>query len=307
MSNLTPAQIADINEFIEVEARVNYFLCAPPEFAQPFRLEVKRIGSVWVTIIPKVDHAMFNRILGLGVDEPATESMLDEAIAVFQKAGCKNYRTEVGALSQPAQYPEWLAVRGFKQGRRDWAKMYRGNEPAPAISTDLHVKAIGKDQADEYANVLLPAFGITPAYRPLVKGNVGKPGWYHYLAFAGEKPVSTAALFINGEVAWLGFMSTLKTYRNRGGQRVMFARCIEDGLALGCKWFVAETEEDTPDQPNPSYRNMLRSGFKLAYLRRNFTHRSPASPLEKMRRALFVGVYSLRFEWQHLLQQRKTG
>ncbi len=307
MSTLDPAQIAVINESIETEARVNYLLCAPPEFSQPFRLEIKRLGSTWVTMMPVVDHAMYNRILGLGVGEPATESRLDEAIAVFQNAGCKNYRTEVGPLALPAQYPEWLAARGFKQGGRNWAKMYRGNEPAPAISTDLRVETIGKDRADAFANIMLPVFGITPAYRPLVKGNVGKPGWHHYLAFAGKKPVATAAMFINGEVAWVGFMSTLKSYRNRGGQRIMFARCIEEGLILGCKWFVAETEEDTPEQPNPSYRNMLRSGFKLAYMRRNYTHRSPASPVETVRRALFIAGYSLRFDLQRLLQQRNTG
>lgn len=307
MSDLTPAQIAVINESIETEARVNYFLCAPPEFSRPFRLEIKRLGSTWVTMLPVVDHAMYNRILGLGVSTPATESMLDEAVAVFQNAGCKNYRTEVSPLSLPAQYPEWLTARGFKQGGRNWAKMYRGNEPAPSISTELHMETIGKDQADAFANVLLPVFGISPAYRPLVKGIVGKPGWYHYLAFAGKKPVSTAAMFINGEVAWVGFMSTLKTYRNRGGQRVMFARCIEEGLALGCKWFVAETEEDTLEQSNPSYRNMLRSGFKLAYMRRNYTHRSPASPVKKVRRAFFLSTYSLKFEWQWLVRPRNTS
>jgi hypothetical protein len=307
MSNLTPGQIAEINESIETEARVNYFLCAPPEFSRPFRLEIKCLGSTWVTMMPMVDHAMYNRILGLGVSTPATESILDEAVAVFQSAGCKNYRTEVGPLALPVQYPEWLAARGFKQGGRNWAKMYRGNEPAPPISTELRVETIGKEQADAFANVLLPVFGITPAYRPLVKGNVGEPGWCHYLAFAGKKPVSTAAMFVNGEVAWVGFMSTLKTFRNRGGQRVMFARCIEEGLALGCKWFVAETEEDTLEQSNPSYRNMLRSGFKLAYMRRNYTHRSPASPVEKVRRTFFIAGYSLKFEWQRLVRPRNTS
>jgi hypothetical protein len=307
MSGLTPVQIAEINESIEAEARVNYLLCAPPEFSRPFRLEIKRLGSTWVTMMPAVDHAMYNRILGLGVSEPATESILDEAVAVFHSAGCKNYRIVVGPMTLPALYTEWLAARGFKQGGRNWAKMYRGNEPAPVISTDLRVEAIGKDQADTFANVLLSVFGITPAYRPLVKGNIGKTGWRHYLAFAGTKPVSAAAMYINGEVAWLGWASTLKSHRKHGGQRAMLARRIEEGLALGCKWFVAETEEDTLEQSNPSYRNLLRSGFKLAYMRRNYTHRSPASPVETVRRTLFVARYSLRFEWQRLLQQRSTG
>jgi hypothetical protein len=32
---------------------------------------------------------------------------------------------------------------------------------------------------------------------------------------------------------------------------------------------VTETAEDTPERPNPSDRNMLRAGFRLAYLRDN--------------------------------------
>jgi hypothetical protein len=306
MSELTPARIAEINEFGEAEAYVNYFLCAPPEFARSFRLEVKRIGSVWVTMLPAVDNVNHNRILGLGVGEPATESILDKAIAVFQNTGCKNYMVQICPLVQPAPYPGWFAARGFKPVR-SWAKMCRGNEPAPAVSTDLRMEAIGEDQASAYADVVLSVFGMTPAYRPLVEGNVGKPGWHQYLAFDGEKPVSAAGMYINGEAAWLSFASTLKTHRERGGQSAMLARRIEDGLALGCKWFIAETKEDTPDRPNPSYRNMLRSGFELAYLQRYYFHQTPASPVKKVHRALFVAAYSLRFEWQRLMQKRKTS
>jgi hypothetical protein len=306
MSNLTPAKIAEINEFGEAKAQADYFLCAPPEFVRPFRLEVKRFGSVVVTMIPEYDHPAYNRILGLGVGEPATESILDEAIAFLQSAGCKNYVAPVNPLAQPAQLLEWLAARGLKPSR-NWAKVYRGNEPAPVISTNLRVEKIGKDQADAFADVVLPAFDIPPAGRPLEKGAVGQPGWHHYLAFAGGKPASAAAMFVSGEVGWYGFAGTLKTYRKRGGQGALLARLIEDGRALGCQWFVAETGEDTPEDPNPSYRNMLRSGFQLAYLRRNYVHLSPMNPMRQVRRVVLVAAYSLKFEWQRLTQQRNAG
>ena len=39
---------------------------------------------------------------------------------------------------------------------------------------------------------------------------------------------------------------------------------------MGCEWFVTETGEDTVANPNPSYHNMLRTGFKPAYLRPNY-------------------------------------
>jgi hypothetical protein len=252
-------------------------------------------------MIPELDTAFFNRIVGLGVGEPATESMLDEAIAILQNAGCKNYMAQLSPLAQPAQCPEWLDARGFTPSR-NWAKVYRGNEPAPVIPTDLRVEMIGADQAEAFADVVLPAFGMPAVLRPLVKGIVGQPGWHHYLAFDGEKPVSAAAMFVNGEVGWLGFGSTLKKHRKRGGQGALFASRIEAGRVLGCKWFATETGEDTPENPNPSYHNMLRCGFKLAYLRRNYVHQPPEKPLHinEWRRALFVAAYTLRFEWQRL-------
>ena len=306
MSAMTPEQIAEINEFGEAEAQANYFLCAPPEFTRPTRLEVKRIGSTRVMTIPALDHPLLNKILGLGVGEPATESMLDEAIAVFQKAGCKNYLAQLSPLARPDGIPDWLVARGFKPSS-NWAKMVRGSEPAPAIPTDLALEEIGKDQADAYASVVLATFEMPSMLRPLVKGLPGQPGWHHFMAFEGEKPAAAASMFVNGEVGWLGFDGTLKKYRKRGAQGALQAMRIEAGRELGCKWFVTETGEDTPEDPNPSYHNMLRTGFKLAYLRRNYVHRPPAKPLHmnEWGRALFVVAYSLKYGWERLWQRAR--
>jgi hypothetical protein len=306
MIGMNPSKIAELNEFGEAEAQANYYLSASTEFARPFRLEVKRIGSILVTMIAELDHAFFNRIIGLGIGEPATESMLDEAIAVFQNAGCKTYMAQVCPLAQPSQVPEWLAIRGF-QPSRNWAKMYRSTEPAKNIPTDLRIEKIGKDQADAFAGVVLTAFEMPRVLRPLAKGFIGQPGWHHYLAFENEKPVSASAMFVNGEVTWLGFGSTLKKYRKHGGQGAMFARRIQDAIELGCKWFVTETGEDTVEDPNPSYHNMLRSGFKLAYLRRNYVHQPPLHVGKVVRRSLFVVAYSIRYELHHLMRQGRAG
>jgi hypothetical protein len=72
-------------------------------------------------------------------------------------------------------------------------------------------------------------------------------------------------------------------------------------------WFASETYEDTPEHPNPSYRNMLRNGFKLAYLQKYYYHQQPEGVVKRVRHALFVARYSLKFEWQRLMQQRKTS
>jgi hypothetical protein len=155
--------------------------------------------------------------------------------------------------------------------------VYRGNEPAPSIPTDLRIEQIGKEYADAFADITLTVFKMPPELRPWTCDFVGKPGWSHYLAFDENQPVSAAALFVSGDIGWLGFGSTLESHRRRGAQGAMFARRIEDGLKLGCRWFVTETGEDTPESPNPSYHNMLRTGFKLAYLRPNYVHQPAGS------------------------------
>lgn len=113
MSDLTPEEIAMLNELGESEAWANYYLWAPPEFVEKLRLEAKRLGPLWVTMIPGLDWAFLNRIVGLGIGELATESLLDDAIGILHKAGCKNYMAQISPLAQPSYLPEWLNARGF--------------------------------------------------------------------------------------------------------------------------------------------------------------------------------------------------
>lgn len=266
-----PGESLELVELGEAEAWANYYLSAPGDFSQEYKVTAKQIGSIWVTMIPKLDWSFFNRIVGLGVGELATESMLDEAVATLKDAGCKNFMAQISPLAQPSLLPIWLERRGFKRGR-NWAKVYRGSEPPISVPTEMRVEAIGIDDADVFANIALSAFEMPAELRPLVKGPMGKPGWHHYLACDGDQPVSAGAMYISGEIAWLGFGSTLATHRNRGGQGAVFSRRIEDGLNLGCKWFITETGEDTPEVPNPSFHNMVRHGFKLAYLRPNYIY-----------------------------------
>jgi hypothetical protein len=275
MSSLTPEQIAKLVEFGESEAWVSTYLCMPPEFVKEYGVHTQYFGSAGVTVASKLEDWLFNRVLGMGVGDMATEALLDAAIGIYQSAGVENYVIPISPLAQPAQFTKWLSARGFVEGG-NWVKMYRSNEPAPSVLTEIRVEAIGIEDADAFGDVATRGFGVPPQLAPFFSGTVGKPGWHNYLGYDGEQPVATAGMFIKDNVAWLGMASTLESHRKRGAQSAMLARRIQDGLALGCNWFVTETWEETPESHNPSYRNMLRAGFKLAYLRRNYVHKSPS-------------------------------
>jgi hypothetical protein len=266
---MPPLSIQMICEYGEANAWASYYGNAPAEFARKTGIEVRRVGPLWVMMIPGLDWPDFNRIVGLGAGEAATEAMLDDAIAVLQNAGCQKYMAQIAPLAQPVGLPDWLVKRGFVRGDH-WAKVYRDHAPAPAGPTALRVEPIGVDRAELFAGVIQAVFNMTLDLRLWGMGSLGQPGWRHYLAFAGEQPVGCGVMFISGEVAWLGFGGTLPAHRRQGGQGALLARRIADGLAMGCRWFVSETAEDTPAQPVQSYRNLLRAGFKLAYLRANY-------------------------------------
>ena len=154
--------------------------------------------------------------------------------------------------------------------RDNWAKVYRAATPDVVIRTDLRIERIGQAHAAAFAEVSCTAFGMPAVMQPWLTAGVGQPGWMHYLAFDGETPVAGGALFLKGDVGWLGIASTLPAYRRRGAQGALMARRIRDASELGCRWIVTETGEDTPEHPNPSYHNMLRTGFALAYQRPNY-------------------------------------
>ena len=99
---------------------------------------------------------------------------------------------------------------------------------------------------------------------------VGRPGWHHYIAWSGGEPGAVAALFVRDSAGWLGVAATLPAFRRRGAQGALMARRVRDAAALGCRWLVTETGQETPEQLNPSYRNMKRAGFADAYHRPNY-------------------------------------
>jgi hypothetical protein len=67
------------------------------------------------------------------------------------------------------------------------------------------------------------------------------------------------------------------------------ARRIHDAVAMGSEWLVTETGEDLPERPNPSFRNMMRAGFLVAYQRRNYLRPRCDRPVNVVREAPSFG------------------
>jgi hypothetical protein len=171
--------------------------------------------------------------------------------------------------AQPPELPEWLEARGFRRGYA-WTKFARGLEPAPPPETNLRVEEVGADRANAFADVFARAYGTPDVTRPLLERIPGREGWRCFVAFDGDTPAATGALFVTGSVGWVGAGGTLPEFRRRGAQGALLAARIEAGVAAGCETLVTETGEPVKGRPGSSYRNLVRAGFEPLYVRQNY-------------------------------------
>jgi GNAT superfamily N-acetyltransferase len=227
------------------------------------------IGGALCTTVPAAPgSALLNRVVGLGLAESASEDVLDEIDQFFADEGV-TYGITMTPDVEPPELTTWLDTRGFSRGYA-WAKFRRGIGPAAAPETGLTVEPIGADRGDVFADVFQRAYGTPELLRPRLEQIPAETGWYCFVAFANGVPAATAAVFVTGDVGWLGMAGTLPEFRRRGAQTALLAARIDAAREVGCGVVVTETGEPVEARPSNSYRNIVRAGFEPLYVRQNY-------------------------------------
>lgn len=267
---LTLAETAAIVENSEMSMVRALTVNLPHDAATEYGIAFEDVGDGVAIYFEKLPIVVFNRAIGIGVSQPATEPILDELVQSYGRRQLA-FGVSVSPAAQPPQLMDWLLERRFQHGF-NLAKMIRGNEPPPAVKTDLRIESVTKANASHYAHIVQIVFGMPDWTVPLFELMVTLPNIYSYVAYADDIPAAVGSLYINNSIGALFNGATLPEYRRRGGQGAIMARRITDGITLGCRWFTTETVEDTLEAPNPSHHNMLRTGFQLAYVRPTYVH-----------------------------------
>src|SRR5438876_8918592 len=100
-------EIAKIVEFGEAEAYADLHRAAPADFAEQLGMSVEKVGSAMAIIMAGADIPLFNRVMGLGVAEPATEEMVDHILSLYREASVSGM-VQLAPSAQPAELPGWL-------------------------------------------------------------------------------------------------------------------------------------------------------------------------------------------------------
>ena len=156
-----------------------------------------------------------------------------------------------------------------------WVKWWRDASPPPPVSTTLRIARAAPTDADAVAELVTTVFAQPPSSGRAAAQKIGAPEWRHFLAWDDTTPVAIAATHIAGEGAWFGITGTLPAYRRRGAQLALLAARIDAAREAGCRLLVVETGPDSPERPNPSYHNVQRAGFQIAYERASWVYPDP--------------------------------
>jgi hypothetical protein len=268
MSSLSDLEVARIVEYGEADGFIDMFAAAPPELG----CRIERLGSAIALIMPTLPITLFNRVLCLGLDEPVEESTIIDITRLYTQAGVATHAVHLAPIFKPPQLTNWLVKHGYKQAD-NWVKMIRLPEPSITVLTSLRIERITPDRALDFAQVAAQSFGMPPFIIPWLAALVGRVGWQHFVAYDDALPVAAGAIYVQDGIGWLGIGGTLPSHRQRGAQGAIMARRIQAAAEAGCKCVITETGEDRPNHPNPSYHNMLRTGFDLAYKRINYVYK----------------------------------
>jgi hypothetical protein len=259
-------------EFVERDAWNDMYAAASGGLRAALGLDCQQIDGGAVYVCGKIDHIQFNRVTGLGLVAPARAEALERAVAAFAVAGIKNWIVHVAPHATGLS--ALCKARGFAPHPRTWAKFIRGPEPFSA-RTDLAVRQIGAEHATAFGEVAVKGFGMSPFVAPWLAALVGRPHWRSFMAFDGDKPVAVGTVYIDEAVAWLGIGATLPSHRGRGAQGAILAARIDAAARDGCIVLTTETGIPHEGEAAPSFKNIQRAGFRVAYERPNFRRSDP--------------------------------
>jgi ribosomal protein S18 acetylase RimI-like enzyme len=267
--------LARVTDATERASLADWYGAAPADVASRAGVGLARAdqGAV-VAVLAQLPSAVYNRVLGLGLDQPASPEQLDECLGALDRLGAPCAFFHLAAYAPP-ELATWLEQRGVRRYQRSWMRFWRDTEPAREVLTDLVVRPARPSDAAALDAVIRGAFEMSDAAAGLFAYLVGRPRWHLFVAVEGDEVAGAAGLFVEGQVGHIAFGAVRAQSRRRGAQNALLAARIQCARDLGCRLVFSETGEAVAGSPQPSYQNLLRAGFKELYLRPNYRWARP--------------------------------
>lgn len=256
-------------EMGESHAWLDLYAAMPSGLRKSLGAEAAEWEAAAVLRMRGIEYADFNRAIGLGVRSKATREDVERIVTGFRDEAIRQFLLHLAPSPQEDELRGWMTELGL-QRKRAWVKVYRKRKAPQQIPTEFTVREAGGAESQWLGEVACAGFGMPLALSEWVASLMGRPGWRHFLAWEEDVAVAGGSLFLYGRTAWLGLASTRPDKRRRGAQGAIMSARVRAAIDAGAELIFTETAQDLPRKPNPSYHNMLRAGFSLAYVRDNY-------------------------------------
>ena len=258
-------------EDAEVRSLADLFDSAPADLVEQCGAVVKMMGGSLLVATTRLDVLALNRVVGIGLGHRATRAEVASIVSGLDDIGSPRFLVQVAPIEGSEEIEAWLIDLGLRH-HNNWVRLSRELSELPSDPSPSHldVRLIGAEDAGVFGRIVAEAFGLPAPVATLLECPIGRPGWRHYIAYEGTVPIGAAAMFLAGESAWFGFAGTAAERRGRGAQTALVLRRLHDAAAAGCRWISVETAEQTQEREAPSFRNLRRLGFSVAYTRPNY-------------------------------------
>ena len=167
-------------ELAELEAFRDLYAVAPASLGAR---SAELGGALCLRLETDPRSAMFNRVLGLGLQKPAADHALDRIASFF--GGGLAWAVALAPQAEPAELPAWLERRGYTRGY-GWTKFSRAAGAAPQAATELRVERV--EEGDAFAEAFVRGYGTPEFFRDWVARLPGRPGWHCFVASTEPTP-----------------------------------------------------------------------------------------------------------------------
>jgi len=267
-------EIEKISEEIEKEAVISLHKHCPADAAEALGLKLEIIGDSVAAAAVNDPSIVINRVLGLGTENKVGKDTLIKVKEFYSSLGIEKYFTHIYPDELPENGKELLKNLGFQKSR-GWMKFQRDNSPLPEAPTELEIReALNHEEAFQFGRIVANAFGMTELSTPMLAGLYDDPNWYIFLSFSENTPAGAGAMYVLGENAWMEWGATDPEFRRRGSQAAVMSTRVNKAIDLGCKFMFTETGEAVEGDPQHSYKNILKAGFRESVLRENYAPKS---------------------------------
>lgn len=259
------------SESIERAALEDLHAAATPSQIDDLGLRGQTIGSAFVSVAGSLPASaiVVNRAIGVGLGAPETRDTTEAIVAAYRNNGVGRFYVQVHPEARPPEVGGWLERAGVVKAR-GWQKFSRGREPVEDRPTDLEVREIGPRDGEAFGRIVCAAFDLGEAAAPWLARLPGRDGWRIFMTFDGKEPAGTGAMFVRDGLAWMDWAATDPAFRRRGSQGAVVSARLRLALELGCRAIFTCTGVAVEGDPQHSYRNILKAGFRTEYVRENY-------------------------------------